>query len=379
MINSISFSGFSMRSIIRVILIGFVYSCVQPGKDRSHEVINLVPKDAGPSPGYFCTWGAQNYLVDNSGVSNSLNLREHAVPAENLNQQNILGSGDCRIFEFDQVRKDLFIVFDVGWGVPTGLNFDTARYLSGSMIDSNKKFPLLKNRLANLLRTLNELIKKSGWKEAGIRVPGQASGNRENHDSMDQLKQFFRDRILWSRETGIDYWQIGNRSKGSVPGFRRMLSDKARGNHPGLWEEHSMGGGPLNDEACPWHTDNFHHQGSLIIWDDGNKVKKAIEEIEFSEIFRTYDVTTRLSIPTPLHRVAQILNAIERLPESKGLINCEDEPLLGAVLGYVFGIMRYPDKPVVEGSGYDSFNVKNNFDHIIINQKQTKIYYEDFI
>jgi hypothetical protein len=59
-------------------------------------------------------------------------------------------------------------------------------------------------------------------------------------------------------------------------------------------------------------------------------------------VFRTYDVTTMLSVPTTLDRVAQLLQGAQGHPEVTALLNCEDEVYIAATLGCTMGIMRHP-------------------------------------
>jgi len=59
-------------------------------------------------------------------------------------------------------------------------------------------------------------------------------------------------------------------------------------------------------------------------------------------VFRTYDVSTFLSVPTTLDRVAQLLSGAQGRPEAAGLLDCEDEVSMAATLGCTMGIMRHP-------------------------------------
>ena len=63
--------------------------------------------------------------------------------------------------------------------------------------------------------------------------------------------------------------------------------------------------------------------------------------LEHSDVFRTYDVSAALSLPTTLDRVAAAL-AYGNRHKVRALINCEDEVYLAATLGCTMGIMRHP-------------------------------------
>ena len=63
--------------------------------------------------------------------------------------------------------------------------------------------------------------------------------------------------------------------------------------------------------------------------------------VPFSDAFRTYDVEVITSIPVTLSRICQGLPQVAE-PKAKAIINCEDEPVIGAALGCAIGIMRHP-------------------------------------
>jgi len=102
--------------------------------------------------------------------------------------------------------------------------------------------------------------------------------------------------------------------------------------------------------------------GSFKHWDHGKALKFTHDLLEFSDVLRTYDVSAQLSIPTTLDRVAQILNSFTSKPNSKGIINCEDEPYIAAVLGCSTGIMRHSAFLDYAGFEYDPLQVKKQFD-----------------
>jgi len=53
------------------------------------------------------------------------------------------------------------------------------------------------------------------------------------------------------------------------------------------------------------------------------------------DIFRTYDVHPSVAIPETIRRIAGILRYPRENRTSRGLINCEDSPYIGAGLGCV--------------------------------------------
>jgi len=62
--------------------------------------------------------------------------------------------------------------------------------------------------------------------------------------------------------------------------------------------------------------------------------------------------------------VAQILLELSGSGEEV-LINCEDEPYIGAVLGCAIGVLRHPDMIEIAGYEYDPFNFKYRIDELV--------------
>jgi hypothetical protein len=102
--------------------------------------------------------------------------------------------------------------------------------------------------------------------------------------------------------------------------------------------------------------------GSFKQWNNGKALLFTHDLLNFSDVLRTYDVSAQLSIPTTLDRVAQILNSFTSKPNSRGIINCEDEPYIAAVLGCASGIMRHPAFLDYPGFEYDPLQVKKQMD-----------------
>ena len=71
-----------------------------------------------------------------------------------------------------------------------------------------------------------------------------------------------------------------------------------------------------------------------------------IKCLSYSDVYRTYDVTTALTVATTFDRVGEMLcGALPQDNDSLGILNCEDELYMGAALGAAIGIMRYPEIP----------------------------------
>jgi hypothetical protein len=317
---------------------------------------SLVPEHPGPTPSYWCTWGAQNY------TRAPVNEFDHSMVAGRLTEQNLFGpSGWARAFP-EEIRADLYVVYDLGWDVPAGEEFDDARWKLGWLEVAPRKFPSCRGTATEGLRRLVEMTHEAGWRGAGIWVACQARGDGHHgrHLEGPALEEYWRERLRSSREAGISYWKVDYGARGDVE-FRRMISRLAAEEAPDLVIEHGVGVGPLNDWTAwdpQWTT---HGTGGYAAWNGGRILADAVELLSFSDVLRTYDVTTQLSLPTTLDRVAQVLAHAT----SGGVVNCEDEPHLAAVLGLAMGVMRHPQWIDVEGKAYDPFQVRKRIDEVV--------------
>jgi hypothetical protein len=80
-----------------------------------------------------------------------------------------------------------------------------------------------------------------------------------------------------------------------------------------------------------------------------------MEILRHTDVYRTYDVTSILSLPTTLDRLAEMLKGAEGDPQVHGLINVEDEVYVAAAMGCTMGIMRYPLTGLRPGEDADLF------------------------
>jgi hypothetical protein len=322
--------------------------------------VNLVPGRPGKTPSYWCTWGIQNYSLE------APDELTHATVANNLTEKLMFQDPGWATNYFAKARGDLYILYDLGWDVPPGLQFDKERWRLGSLEVSTAKFPSCSGTPAQRLRELNIMTKAAGWRGAAIWIPAQALGDGKDGKLMGpkELEQFFRERLRWSHEAGIEYWKVDYGARGGDADFRKLITTLAQEEAPGMLVEHARGCGPVSDEEVPWEKLVANKQGSYRTWDNGKVLHQALELLEFSDILRTYDVTAYFSVPTTLDRVAQILAGVSKSTGKSALLNCEDEPYIGAALGTAMGILRhplwrdYPNKP------YDPRNLKRRIDEV---------------
>lgn len=85
---------------------------------------DLVPDTPGNTPGYWCTWGLQNYLADTRAQSNTFGVSGHSMIANMLTEENlkrhILDTGFL-----SAIRRDLHILYQSPTSntIYTALNF----------------------------------------------------------------------------------------------------------------------------------------------------------------------------------------------------------------------------------------------------------------
>jgi hypothetical protein len=327
---------------------------------RKPGTVNLVPAAPGKTPSYWCTWGVQNYSLV---VPDELS---HSTVANNLTERQMFGEAGWAKKYLDKVRGDLYIVYDLGWDVPPGLQFDKERWRLGTLEVATGKFPSCTGSPEERLRKLNGLTKSAGWRGAGIWVPAQAPGDGRDGGLIPakELEEHFRTRLRWSRAAGIEYWKVDYGARAGDADFRRMLTRLAREEAPGLRLEHGRNCGPLNDEEVGWEKLVANRNGSFRTWDNGRILAQATELMSFSDVLRTYDVTAHFSMPTTLDRVAQLLAEGTKQKGNGGLINCEDEPYIAAALGCAMGVLRHPQWREYKGRSYDPYQVRKRIDEV---------------
>lgn len=325
---------------------------------------SLVQEAPGLAPSYWCTWGAQNYAVDADSVDRALSGGDHATAAGNLTEERLFGAGGW-LSAFEGIRQDLFAVFDLGWDVAAGRQFDEQPWQLGSHELASDKFPSCQGTPVERLRRLNELCMRAGWRGAGLWVAAQPFGDGRDGVAVTdaETESQLRDRLRWSRDAGIGYWKVGYGRRAN-PAYRQLISEMAMESAPSLVVEHVRWGGPLNDEPCPWDAAAATHSGEFRRWGGGRVLQESLQLIELGNVFRTGDVTNHLPAPTTLDRVANLLAASEERPNQPCLINCQDEVYLGAVLGCTLGVLRHPGWIDPRARGYNPRELHRRMDEV---------------
>jgi hypothetical protein len=255
----------------------------------------LVPDTPSNAPDYFCTWNVQAYLC---------NLSSNEEQREALNERNIFEAGQYRNWAdiFPAIRSDLYFVMDDSWDLPRDVNTNPNDYLGTTILDSTR-FPSYQGSPEARLKKLTTDIKARGWKGLGGWICAQEAPQYGEVDPVE----YWTERLKAAHTAGFIYWKVDWGRHDRNAQWREMLTDIGKQHAPNLWIEHAM----------------------------------ENEYIEFSDVFRTYDVENVLAQTETVRRVAELLSYQTR-GNAKGIINCEDEPYIAAGLGCAIGVMRHP-------------------------------------
>ncbi len=296
---------------------------------------NLVPQTPCRAPNYWCTWAVQNYMFGQGLPALDpavLEGESGSKLAHNAMSESVLfGNNGWANRFFSKVRPDLYLLLDDGWesGGTATFGLEKARFSS------------FKGNAAQRLCELNHAVKNANWRGAALwcrNTPGGAQDAR-----LQEL----------SRAADIRYWKVDI----GDPEFNLVrLRDQ---NHIPLTLEHVHGELPVNGD---WRTDGrFGDQP----WDS-----RRMQILAHTDVYRTYDVTSILSLPTTLDRLAEMLKGAQGHPEVRGLINVEDEVYLAAVMGCTMGILRHPLRGLRPAPDVDLFfngprQAKKRMDEVI--------------
>lgn len=304
--------------------------------DQSTRVVNnLVPDQPSGAPNYWCTWAAQNYMYGHHLAKLDPHVLEgesgNKLAHEAMTEKVLLGEGGWVNSFFPNIRKDLYLLLDDGWQVGGTATFE---------LDTTK-FPNFTGSFESRLQKLNSAIEGAGWRSTALWCRNTPGGDA--------------DRRLENRceSAAIKYWKIDI----GDPTFNLVrLRDEKR---IPLTLEHVHGELPVNGD---WRKDGRFGAQS--------RDSKRLEILRHTDVYRTYDVTSILSLPTTLDRLAEMLKGAEGNAEVHGLINVEDEVYVAAAMGCTMGVMRYPLTGLRPGEDVDLFfngprKVKERMDEVV--------------
>ena len=257
--------------------------------------VNLIPDIENSTPDYYCTWQTQLYATSGGTPK---------MQKEIIGERQLFGEEKPYgwAYFYELARKDLFLVMDDSWDVPS----ENEENFFGSLILDKRKFPEstaggVSN--AEALKRLTDRVKALGWKGLGGWVCAQEAPALFKGD----IKEYWIERLKAANVSGFAYWKVDWGAKAGDIEFRKMLTELGKQYAPKLIIEHAM----------------------------------TKEIIPCSDVYRTYDVPAIMSIPFTMRKVADC--AVIGITESeyKGLVNCEDEAYVAAAGGFPMGIMRH--------------------------------------
>jgi hypothetical protein len=267
---------------------------------------NLVPDTPCTAPNYWCTWAVQNYMYGQRFKSLRSEILEgdsgSRLAHDAMSERALLGHNGWAVHFFPRVRKDLYLMLDDGWesGGTASFELDARKFSSFSGLPEER------------LAALNGAIRKTDWRAAALWCRNTPGGRRD-----EQLEKL-------SEAAGIDYWKVDI----GDPAFH--LIDLRRRNRTRLMLEHVHGEQPVNGD---WRRD-----GRFGAQPWGSRRQQILAR---TDVYRTYDVTSILSLPTTLDRVAEMLRGAQG-KDGRALLNVEDEVYFAAAMGCTMGVLRHP-------------------------------------
>jgi hypothetical protein len=282
--------------------------------------VNLIPEKPADTPNYWCTWAAQNYMYGHHLSALDPKILEgdsgSKLAHDSMTEDILFGKEGWAAKFFPRIRKDIYLLLDDGWQAGGTATFEL----------DTKKFPSFTGSSSGRLRKLNQAIQDAGWRGTALWCRNTPGGDADHR--LESVSQ----------SAGIQYWKIDI----GDPAFHLIrLRDQT---HIPLTLEHVHGEPPLNGD---WRKDGrFGPQA----WDS-----QRMGILQRTDVYRTYDVTSILSLPTTLDRLSEMLKGSEGHPEIHGLLNVEDEVYVAAVMGCTMGILRHPMHGMRPGQDADLF------------------------
>ena len=296
--------------------------------------MNIIPKSSGKTPNYWCTWLSQNDIAAQGFVPDVepaelafLGDRGAQKARDVMHEQTLFDKPWALAEQFEDIRGELIFMLDDGWDVPYGVHPDKRMDGFGSLELNKARFPSCQGTPAQRLKTLSDRFKALGWKGLGVWVCAHRTGKdyRTPLEDDKEIENYYRQRILWSKEAGVAYWKVDWGAHDRNPAYREMITRLAAELYPELIVEHAVPIIPIN--AAKVGEDTRFVQ-------DEFSAGKFQEVAPKSTVFRSYDYLNPLAVSTTLDRLAFLFE------QGSGLVNCEDVEYVGAALGCALGLMK---------------------------------------
>lgn len=270
---------------------------------------------------YWCTWGVQNGLVASRAqrdVSVTAGDQGARGARENIDEKLVFGPDGWADF-FPASRAGMYMMLDDGWDVAHGIHPNAQMDRFGSLEPAADRFGSFGDTPEKRLAGINRALRDRGWRGAGLWVAAQ---------NFDERK------LEASARAGVGYWKVDWGRQAASNAYRRRISEAKRRIYPELIVEH-----------MPFHSSVFNDWDPVKGSGRGRKPEEPdgaiVERMSFSDVIRIYDMLGPTETATALERIRYLSRAAE-LGGNGTVLNVEDNPVLGAVLGHAFGLMRYP-------------------------------------
>lgn len=293
---------------------------------------------------YFCTWSTQSY-----------NRPPKISARDNLTENSLFRKNGWLDVLDKRVRENTFLLLDDGWDVPYGLDMGRDRKCFGTWQLQEERFPSFQGSQIVRLRKLREYIEEVyEFCGLGLWVPAQICEAEKSYDK--KVENYLFERMEWCEAAGICYLKVDWGKRENDERFRRIFYSIAK-TFKDITVEQAVVLPPYNGFYTP------HKRYG----EDDSVIKRTKLFLKNADVFRTYDVTSALSVSTTLDRVGEIfrLNKSEKNPV---VLNCEDEVYLAAAMGFSMGIMRnacWEAKEPGTDFMYDLSNARHRNDEVI--------------
>lgn len=283
--------------------------------------INFIPEKSTFNGNYLCSWSRQAEVARKFGITG----KTCSDMRDALNEQHLFGDESLYHFYSKEYRSGLLFMLDDGWDVPYGSEHHGGEEFYGSLYPDPEKFASLGSAPLERLLNMSKKIKELGYCGLGLWVSPNYGKLDENGDlDYDDVRRYWEDKALMCQKAGICYWKVDWGIYMRDAKYRAIMTECCHKVSPEMLIEHAYPCGVFAD------------------YNDQNKpvAKRFPEYLEFSDVFRTYDILRPFEYVETLKRVDLLLSAdIDYKCGCKGYINVEWMSFIAAGLGLNLGIM----------------------------------------